>query len=488
MRRRSIVGPLILIAIGGLFLVNNLRPELSIFEVIARYWPFLLIGWGLLRLIEIGVWMATNKPLPERGMSGGEWVLVVFLCLFGSGLFAFQRHVGWDAARFRIHGIEMFGEAFDFNIDEKKVAAGKAPRVLVENFRGNARIVGGDVEEIRVTGRKTIRAFQREHADEADRATPLEVVQQGDMFVIRSNQDRADSRYRVNIDLEITVPRGASIEGRGRYGDFDVTDLAGNVQIDSDNAGVRVQNIAGSVKTNLRRSDIVRAIDVKGNVDVTVDQHTDNLELEGIAGQVTVNGSYYELRLRNLAQGVRFDGTATDFRVQRCPGEIRMGPNDFVAEDVIGPVELRTERSKDVTITDATDSVTVELDRGSIELRASRLPLPKMNVQTRRGDVTLELPEQAGFEIHATTEHGEIRNDFSGLNLTSGRQAKSTLSGRLGSGSMIVVNTDRGDVSVHKASGDLLARPKVQESNPPSAPAPAPAPPARPKPVAVERT
>src|SRR6476646_7752090 len=95
MRRGSIVGPVILIVIGAVFLLNNIRPDLSVLDMLASYWPFLLIVLGLLRLIEIFVSMnGGTRVLPERGISGGEWVLVVFLCVVGSGAFFFHRNIG----------------------------------------------------------------------------------------------------------------------------------------------------------------------------------------------------------------------------------------------------------------------------------------------------------------------------------------------------------------------------------------------------------
>ena len=52
MRRTSVVAPLLLIVIGGLFLARNLYPDLPLLDYLARYWPFLLIIWGGLRLAE----------------------------------------------------------------------------------------------------------------------------------------------------------------------------------------------------------------------------------------------------------------------------------------------------------------------------------------------------------------------------------------------------------------------------------------------------
>ena len=58
----------------------------------------------------------------------------------------------------------------------------------------------------------------------------------------------------------------------------------------SDNAGVRLQNIGGRVKVDTKKSDIVRATGVKG--DVELKGRGRDVELEEIAGQVTINGSY----------------------------------------------------------------------------------------------------------------------------------------------------------------------------------------------------
>ena len=94
--RRAYVAPLLLIAIGALFLARNLYPEVPLMDYLARYWPFLLIVWGVLRLAEVLFWGATDKPLPRAGVSGGEWVLVVFLCIFGASLHEFRGpHTWW---------------------------------------------------------------------------------------------------------------------------------------------------------------------------------------------------------------------------------------------------------------------------------------------------------------------------------------------------------------------------------------------------------
>jgi len=54
---------------------------------------FLLIAWGLLRLIEIFINYKRGLPPPRHGLGGGEVVLIVFICLIGSAMYAANKHI-----------------------------------------------------------------------------------------------------------------------------------------------------------------------------------------------------------------------------------------------------------------------------------------------------------------------------------------------------------------------------------------------------------
>jgi len=84
---------------------------------------------------------------------------------------------------------------------------------------------------VKLGGRKSIRSFQQADADRANNDTPFEVITQGSDIIIRTNQDRVQDSMRISGDLEITVPKNASIEAHGRYGDFDISELGGAVEI-----------------------------------------------------------------------------------------------------------------------------------------------------------------------------------------------------------------------------------------------------------------
>jgi len=480
MRRGSVIGPLILIGIGLLFLFRNLWPDIPLVDLISRYWPFLLIAWGGIRLVEILLWAILQKPLPRNGISAGEWMLVFLISVVGSTMYT-ARHVNsWfpTSNAWRRIVVNM-GESYDYTLAPVDKPCAKNCRVLIENFRGNAKITGTSDNTVKASGQETIRSFQQVDADNANKQTPLELIQQGDQIIVRTNQDKVSDRAQPSADLEITVPAGSSIEAHGRYGDFDVENIDGNVDINSDNAGVRLDNIGGNVHVDLRASDTVRAVDVKGGVDLK--GRGQDLDLENITGPVTVSATYFgQIQLRNLMQPLRYESGQTSLDLEKLPGQVQMSLGELTADNMIGPVRI-DGRSRDVQLSNFTQSLDLTLDRGDVELRPGK-NVPKMTVRTRSGDIELALPAGAKFDLRASTERGDAENDYGDpLHIEDSGRGQ-IISGSTGGGPELRLDTNRGSVSVRKASADEVTFPSIPSvPATPSTPA-TPRSPATPKP------
>jgi DUF4097 and DUF4098 domain-containing protein YvlB len=438
--RASVIAPLILILIGGVFLIHNLRPDLSVVHAVAQYWPWVLIGWGGVRLAEILLWHGKGQALPRSGVSGGEWAFVVFLCLLGGSITTAQRFTSWPSGRISNWGWEIMGDHYDFPVAGEAQAAG-VTRIVVENLRGNARITGTDETGVKVTGRKSIRSFDRATAEKADKNTPLELQRVGDVLYVRTGQDKWSGDERITAEIDITLPKGVVLECKGRYGDFDVTDLRNSLTITSDNAGVRLQNITGKADINVRRSDIVRAVNVQG--DVNLKGSGEDLEFENITGQVTADFSYTgSLEFKNLAKPLRFESNTVTMNMERVPGRIRMSRGEIDAENFVGPARIKST-SKDVRMSEFTGPTVVELDRGDIQMAPGRGPLAQIDARTRSGDIEMALPEKGGFSLNASVDKGSVENDF-GSPLkedSSGRGGKIT--GTTGTGPTVTLEAGR---------------------------------------------
>jgi N-terminal domain of toast_rack, DUF2154/Domain of unknown function (DUF5668) len=81
-RRGSIAGPIILIALGVLFLIATMRPDFDIWGVMWRYWPLILIFVGLGKIFDY-LWVREHPgTVRHTGVSGVGVALLVLLILF----------------------------------------------------------------------------------------------------------------------------------------------------------------------------------------------------------------------------------------------------------------------------------------------------------------------------------------------------------------------------------------------------------------------
>ena len=201
---------------------------------------------------------------------------------------------------------------------------------------------------------------------------------------------------------------------------------------------VRLSKIGGNVRMDVSRSDLVRAMDVKGRIDLQ--GRGSDVELENIAGQVTISGSFSgSLNFKNLAKPLQFEGTrGTELSAQAVPGRITMDLGEFNANDVVGRFGL-VSRARDIKLEQFTHSVEVETERGDIEITPGKLPLAAIEARSGSGKIELLLPEKASFQLDATAEKGDAVNDFGPQILKQSEGRSATLKGKVGDGPNIKI-------------------------------------------------
>jgi DUF4097 and DUF4098 domain-containing protein YvlB len=442
---RSVTGPLIILAIGVFFLINNLRPDLISLSRIGDYWPFLLIGAGVIGLIEVLFHASRGAAAPPRPFYGAGIFWILVLGLFISTV---SRNHNFRFGRFDSPGVSFFGSDFDYDVNAAESPRG-VTRVVLDNLHGNLSLKGEDVGDIKVTGRKTVRAFNRNDADRANQQTQVHIERQGDALVIRTEDFNGPRLIQITTDLDITVPRGISVESRGRNGDLTIDDIDGPVDVSAGRGDVRLNHIAKDVKIEASRSGDIHVTDLKGSLDL--EGRGGDIQLESIAGPVTINGEYAgTIEFRALARPMRFNSSRTEFRAEAVPGSITMDLGELKLENVSGPVRFRTG-TRDIEAADVTDGLDLMVNRGDIHVTVGKSPVPKMDVHTRNGDITLALPDKAEFQLDGSTSQGDVDNEYGGGLQTQSNGRAASIRGRAGNGPVVTVGTDRGMVSVKKS-------------------------------------
>jgi len=461
-QRRSLSGPIILIALGGVFLLGTMGVLNwgNLAHWFAHYWPVILIVAGIVKLIE---YQAAQREGTRPSGIGAGGVFLIILVVF-LGLLATQAsRFNWGELRDHIdiddNDFTFFGEKYTY--EDKLEAAFPAGSALhVTNLRGAVNVSAGDDNQIRVSVHKRVNAESAKDADKWNAGTKPTIEVSGGVVTLNANNQAAGD-HGIGDDLDIVIPRKAPVVISTRNGDVSVVGRDGDVQISAQHNDVTATDINGKVSLTLERAS-ARVSQISS--DVSVEGRANDVSLEDIKGAVRLEGEFMEsVKLSRIAQGVTFHSSRTDLQFSRLNGDLDLDSGDLQASDVIGPVRLTT-RSKDVRLTGVAGDVRLQDENGSVELRMSKLG--SVQLENRKGDVQIYVPDKAGFQVDARARGGDVETDFNELKADN-REEQATLVGVVGGGGPhLVVTNEHGTIEIRK--GSSVAETPATPPSPPS--------------------
>jgi len=445
--RRSLAGPLILIVIGTLFLLRNFGVHLPVWHFFGRFWPVLIILWGVIALIE--QFTALKYGYQTRSLGGGGIMLLVLIVIVGLGAHH-SSDVNWAGMRDQMQIDDdlggMFGTAFTFDDTlEQQFPGDGSLRVVCD--RGAINITPSDGDTIRVVVHKKLYAQNQEDANKFNAGSKPQLTVNGTAVLLNANTNGAGD-HAVQADMDIFVPRHATIDVASKRGDVSISDRKADVKLTLQRGDITLSEITGNAKMSMDKGSI-RASNVGG--DVEVEGRVDNVTLEDIKGAVRLNGDFFnDIRLSKISKTVEFKSARSDIALASVPGDLEISGDALRATDVSGPMRLVT-RSKDIHLERVTGDLEVENANGDIEVHpADKLPLGKMMLTGKHGDISVVLPGNAGFQVDATTRKGDITSDFGAVKIDSS-SGGSHASGTVGNGATkLQINADTGDIRINK--------------------------------------
>jgi hypothetical protein len=96
------------------------------------------------------------------------------------------------------------------------------------------------------------------------------------------------------------------------------------------------------------------------------------------------------------------------------------------------------------------NALELDLDHGDVEVIQTKMPIPRLDLRTRRGDISLTLPENASFDLDGQTRQGDINNDLGDALKIEQEGRGGSIKGKVGNGPVVRLNTERGSLTVRK--------------------------------------
>jgi len=477
-RRSSILGPLLVLAAGVIFLLIGLGklPLAMFLDWYGRWWPLFLVAAGV---ILVGEWAfdqsihGEDQPYVRRGIGGGAVFLLILLAIAGPIIRAV--HAGRDALTgantFFLNGDnldELFGEKHD---SEQQIDQPFAPgtSLTIDNPHGDVTIVGKSSDnQIHITVAKQIYGrSDSEAADKAQRFSP-QVSQFGSVLNVS-----VPTVQGASADLSITLPDSGETTVTANHGAVNISSMRAPVNVTTNHGNIDLNSIAGPVNVHINSSgssfaghNITGAVYLKGR--------GQDLSVTDVTGDVTLEGEFFgDTHLERLRSPVSFHTSRTQLSLMQLDGNIDVSSrSELNGSQIVGPLRLKTS-SRNISFERVAGDVDITDSNGSVDV-SSAAPLGNVSVENRNGSIHLTVPSRAGFNIDAEAREGSVDNDLALSSNTA--HNRTTLAGRVGDGStQITLRTTHADIDIHKSDVAPPVPPAKPES--PAKPA-APAKPA----------
>jgi hypothetical protein len=299
--RGSIVGAMILIAIGIFFLAVNLHPNINPWPILFRYWPLILIFIGVGKIFDSFIFRDRTGTSTGEHFSAVSLALVVLILIFGLAIWRGRAVRGRDIMH-DTHAVELLG-AHDVSANIEMPAGQLTVR------GGNTRLLDSDFIYNQEEGKPSVDySVSQGHGQ-------LSITQEGHHIHFGTTHNTWNLHFGSDepLDLKLTMGAGESDLnlrdlnlhrldiniGAGQM-NLDLTGLrtanldaviqggvgSGTIRLPKD-VGVRVhaEGGIGSISTDgLTSADGAYVNSAYGKTPVTI-----NLEVHGGIGEITLS-------------------------------------------------------------------------------------------------------------------------------------------------------------------------------------------------------
>jgi DUF4097 and DUF4098 domain-containing protein YvlB len=479
MRRGSILGPILLIGLGVLFLlIQTGRLDQRLFwDSLGQWWPLLLLFAGIILLAE---WAYDqfhlrdpNQPRYRRSLGGGAVVLLLFVCF--AGVLVREIH-GGDRDLLARHFMVNLDDIDEFFGDKHEsdqtldLPLSETGMLTVVNPRGDVTVTGtSDDNRIHIAIHKEVYARGDSEAD--SKAKQLSPTSNDGAFGLTVTMPALDG---ARADMTLTVPAGVATTVTANRGDIHMSALKAAVTATANHGGIDLSAITGATTAHINSpgSSLTARSLASG---ITIEGHAQDVTLSDITGPVSVGGDFFgTTHFERINGPLKFHTSRTNFELARLDGEAEISPRaDLSADQGVGPLVLATN-NRNITLERISGDINVTNRNGSLELTAAPA-LGNVTLEDRNGSIRVTMPDHTGFAVQAKTSNGEIDTD---LALSpSGAGSSKSLNGTVGPGGpRLTVTTENGDISIDKGDVQPMptappAPPKILLAPPPAAPA-----------------
>lgn len=221
---------------------------------------------------------------------------------------------------------------------------------------------------------------------------------------------------RAHADMKVQVPVGTNVDFHLAVGRVSVTNVNGEIRVDSHAAPVTATGVRG---------------------ELSVDVGAGNVRVSGAEGTLTIDTGSGPVEVT----GFRGDHLTIDTGSGPVSGS-ELTARSIQVETGSGDIELTAVTCPELGLQTGSGSISTEV-RGQLR---------DLSLETGSGDISVRAPANLAGEVEIETASGEIETDYA-IQVT--RHARNHMEGRIGDGpGRVAIETGSGDVRLLKAAAN----------------------------------
>ena len=446
-QRASIFPGLLCILLGVLFLLARFNPDFRLWHYIWRFWPLLLILWGVAKLVDNFAAQRTGEHRPPL-LSGAEAALLILIVFVLAGMTVVsrfhERHPGMS------FDIDMFNQDASSMQELPLTTIPPGSHVTIATDRGDVNVHASDGNDLQVSANKSAHGSSEHEAQERINTVDVRVEKTSDGYTIHpTNQEGAHGN--VKVDLEITMPKTVVLAVNTGHGDIKIAGVGGAITAASQEGSVEIHDSGSDVSATITKGD-ARIMNVAGGVKLS--GRGSEIEISDVKGDATVAGEFYgPIRMRNISKNTHYTSQKADIQLVHLTGLLELDSGSVEVSDVAGSAKLTTQE-KDLDVENIAGKLQIADKNGGIKVGYSDPPREEIIIMNSSGAVELTLPSKSAFEINAISTNGEVESDFDNPTIdVSNDNGSGKIMGRVGTGGpKINIATSYGSINLRKAS------------------------------------
>jgi DUF4097 and DUF4098 domain-containing protein YvlB len=423
-RQGSLFWSLTLISVGVLFLLSNLNIGIRPWSIVARYWPVLIIFWGLGKLVHY-IRSAEDPAVGRKSLlTAGDVALLIFLLILGTAVtkavtrdFWGWHGKVWDGQS----GEDEFdpfiepGEIYTFTTESSQALTQADRAIEIINKYGSVNLSAHNLPEVRINMEKKVKAKDKADAGELADKLKILIERKPQGYVISSNRDDLDEEERNDIqtDLSIRVPKSIALTVSNSYGAVALDGVAGSHNVENGYGPVAVRNVDGNLRVE-NKSGAVNISGVTGDCNINTKYGATSLDTIGgkaqiehgygllvlnkVKGSIQVMDKYGEVDCRDLESSLSVDGRYVEVRGINIGGDVKI-----------------TTSYRNIDLENVQGAVNVQAKHGDVKIKGIQAPSKPITIDSEYSAVNITLPEDSHFQVDAYSKYGRFISGFASI-------------------------------------------------------------------------